>query len=129
MKTRGLPEHLLPHRVVLVHPAQSTDDYGNTVYDYGEGATRTPVRAWMQQDQRSQLASSEGAEPLQARWLMATNHTDIHRRDRIEWPGHPESEPDHPVVFTLDGPSAPLTNPLSGEPVHHHEVNLKVVQG
>lgn len=124
MSTR-VPDHLLPHTVTVVRPVESTDGYGNQVFDYGPDAGRTSVLAWMQQDTRVEVVA-DGATPLQARWLMITNAA-VHRRDRVEWPGHPESEPDAPVTFTLDGQPGPLTNPLSGRSMHHQEVRLKVV--
>lgn len=119
----GVPTRLLPHTVTLVHPEESTDSYGNTIYDYGEAAERVQVRAWMQQDARTELVA-EGARPLQARWLMVTNHADVRRRDRVEW--NPSGDL---VVFSLEGQPAPLTNPLSGTAPHHIEVRLEVVDG
>lgn len=124
-----LPGRLLPHEVTIVAPATSTDSYGNTVYDYGAGASRTAARAWLQQDQRT-LVTQVGADPLEERWLMATNHSPVPRRARIEWAGHPEGA----VVFELDGRPGPAYNPLamaaanSGDP-HHTELTLKIVNG
>lgn len=124
MSSVAVPERLMPHTVTLVHPAASTDSYGNTVYDYGEAAERVEVRAWMQQDTRVEVVA-DGANPLQARWLMVTGHQDVRRRDRVEWAGHPGGA----VTYTLDGQPAPLTNPISGVAVHHQEVRLRVVDG
>ncbi|MBB4935650.1 hypothetical protein F4561_006559 [Lipingzhangella halophila] len=125
MTSVGVPSRLMPHTVTLVHPVESTDSYGNTVYDYGEAAERSEVRAWLQQDQRS-LVAVDGADPMEARWLMVTDHTGVRRRDRVEWDDHPSGEQ---VVFRLDGQPAPLYNPLSRNGVHHMEVTLRVVDG
>lgn len=124
-----LPGRLLPHEVVIVAPATSADSYGNKVYDYGAGAARTTVAAWLQQDQRT-LVTQVGADPLEERWLMATNHSPIPRRARIEWAGHPEG----PVVFELDGRPGPAYNPLAmaaaaSTAPHHTELTLKIVNG
>jgi hypothetical protein len=127
--TTAVPGRLLPHTVTVVTPATSTGGYGNTVYDYGAGATRTEVAAWLQQDQRAQVAT-QGADPLQEKWLMVTNHSPINRRARIEWDGHPGGA----VVFELDGQPNPAYNPLamaatgSSNP-HHTELTLRIVDG
>lgn len=126
--TSAVPDRLLPHVVTVVDPATSTDGYGNTTYDYGPAATRTPVKAWMQQDQRSQVTAN-GADPLQQRWLMVTNHSPIGRRSRIEWTG-----PAGPLVFELDGQPGPFYNPLAmaaaaSTAPHHTELTLKIVDG
>jgi hypothetical protein len=127
--TSALPGRLLPHEVSVVVPATSTDAYGNTVYDYGAGAARTTVAAWLQQDQRT-LVTQVGADPLEERWLMATNASPIPRRARIEWAGHPEG----PVVFEIDGRPGPAYNPLAmaaaaSTAPHHTELTLKIVNG
>ncbi|MDX3555285.1 hypothetical protein PV729_26560 [Streptomyces europaeiscabiei] len=124
-----LPDRLLPHEVVIAVPASSTDSYGNTVYDYGAGAARTTVAAWLQQDQRT-LVTQVGADPLEERWLMVTNASPVPRRARIEWAGHPEG----PVVFELDGRPGPAYNPLAmaaaaSTAPHHTELTLKIVNG
>jgi hypothetical protein len=127
--TFAVPGRLLPHTVTVVTPAASAGGYGNTVYDYGAGATRTEAAAWLQQDQRAQVAA-QGADPLQEKWLMVTNHSPISRRARIEWAGHPGG----PVVFELDGQPNPAYNPLamaaaaSAAP-HHTELTLRIVDG
>jgi hypothetical protein len=129
MTSAQVSDRLLPHDVVIVAPAVSTDGYNNTVYDYGPAATRTTVKAWMQQDQRAQVAA-QGADPLQQKWLMVTNHSPVPRRSRIEWAGHPEG----PVVFELDGRADPAYNPLAMAAAatsspHHTELALKIVDG
>lgn len=114
-----IPERLLPHTVTVVRPAVSTDAHGSAVYDYGAGAARAQIRAWLQQDRRSEPLS-DGRDPLVQRWLLVTNHRDIHGKDRVEWADMPG------VVWEVDGPPAPLYTP-SG--CHHLEANLRVVEG
>lgn len=128
MSSVKVPDRLLPHTVTVVTPATSTDSYGDTVYDYGDGATRTQVRAWVQQDQRAQVTAA-GADPLQAKWLLVTNHSPVDRRARIEWTG-----PAGDLVFELDGQPGPLFNPLQmattgASAPHHTELTLKIVDG
>lgn len=115
-----IPAHLLNQTVTRVQPAVSTDDYGNTVYDYNGGATRTSLAAWLQQDQRTQLVA-DGASPLQGRWLMMTN-TPIGRRDRIEW----VDSTGETITFHVDGPTEPAYTPAG---YHHQEITLRVVDG
>lgn len=124
----AVPGRLLPHTVTIVDPAVSTDGYNDTVYDYGAPATRTQVQAWLEQRQRTQV-TADGADPLQERWLMVTNHSPINRRARIEW-----NSPSGPVVFELDGQPGPFYNPLAmaaggTTSPHHQELTLKIVDG
>lgn len=128
MSSPAVPGRLLPHTVTIVTPATSKDGYGNTVYDYGAGATRTEAAAWLQQDQRTQVVA-QGADPLQQKWLMVTNASPVNRRARIEWTG-----PAGAMVFELDGQPGPFYNPLamaaaaSADP-HHTELTLRIVDG
>lgn len=128
MPSTAVPGRLLPHTVTIVDPVESTNTYGNTVYDYGPAATRTTAAAWLQQNQRTQVIT-DGAHPLQARWLMVTNHSPVGRRARIEW-----DSPSGPMIFELDGQPGPFYNPLAmaaagtGAP-HHTELTLKVIDG
>jgi hypothetical protein len=129
MTSAVVPDRLLPHTVTVVAPAVSTDSYGDKEYDYGAAATRTAVKAWLQQDQRTQV-TVVGADPLQSRWLMVTNHSPIARRSRIEWADSPEG----PLVFEIDGPANPSYNPLAMAAAgtngpHHTELSLKIVDG
>lgn len=112
----GVPDHLLPHTVMVVRPALVPDDYGNTRRDYGETATRTEIRAWMQQDHRSE-ARTDGREAGIQAWLMVTNHGDLLRRDRIEFNG---------TTFEVEGPPEPVATPAGS---HHTEATLRVVDG
>lgn len=117
----GVPDHLLVHTVTLVDPAEATDTYGNTTYDYGPAATRTTIRAWLQQDQRSETFP-DGRDPLDQRWLMVTNHETVAGVDRIEWADHPSGA----VVFSIDGPPEPAYTPAG---FHHLEAGLRITEG
>jgi hypothetical protein len=116
----SLPAHLLPHTVTLVRPASTADAYGNTVYDYGAGATRTAITAWIQQDSRTE-PREDGRDALVQAWLVLTNHADILGTDRIEWTG-----PAGALVFEVDGPPEPTYTPAG---LHHTEATLRVVTG
>lgn len=117
----GVPDRLLPHQVVVVRPVTGPDTYGNTTHDYGPAATRITVEAWLQQDQRTE-AHEDGRDPLDQRWLLVTNHTDIDGRDRIEWAGHPGGT----ATFEVDGPPEPTYTPAG---FHHLEATLHRVEG
>lgn len=120
-----VPDRLLVHDVTLVEPAETVDSYNNVVYDYGPSATRTPVKAWLQQDQRLEQFR-EGRDPLDQRWLLVTNHPTISGHARIEWAGHPAGA----VTFEVDGPTEPTCAPLSsGSALHHTEAQLRIVNG
>lgn len=116
-----LPEHLLPHSVVRVRPAESTDAYNDTVRDYGPAATRTTLRAWIQQEQRRDVVS-DGRDPDEQRWLLMCNLDDLRVTDRIEWADHPTG----PVVFEVYGPPEPAYTPRG---FHHTEATLRIVEG
>lgn len=111
----GLPSYMLTHEVVRVVPAATPDEFNNAVLDYGEAATRTPVRAWLQQDS-AQIVATDGGTPLEAGWLLMAN-TLFERRDRVEWAG---------LVFELDGQPEPAYD-MAG--FHHMEAKLRVVAG
>ena len=123
-----LPGHLLVHTVTVVEPAETTDGYNNTTYDYGPGATRTVLEAdgagggaWLQQDERTEQFR-DGRAPLDQRWLMLTNYSPISGLARIEWPDHPAG----PVVFDVDGPTEPAYTPVG---FHHTETRLRIAAG
>ncbi|MFE2909972.1 hypothetical protein ACFXGC_36750 [Streptomyces olivaceus] len=119
----AVPGHLLPHTVTLIRPVQVTDAYGSTDYDYGPAATRTPIRAWLQQNIRRELSgvSQDGRITQDERWLLVTNHPDVRPRDRFEWTG-----PTGPLRFETDGPPAPTYTPRG---LHHTEVALAIITG
>ena len=111
-----IPRRLLPLVVILIRPAARQDRYGNTTLDYGDAASRTPIRAWLEQaGAREPL--SDGRDPAVTGWLLITNHLDIVARDRIEQDGR---------VFEVDGVPAPVHTPAG---VHHLEAHLTSVEG
>lgn len=112
----GIPDSMLPHEVTIVRPATTTDAYGNDVRDYGVAATRTEIRAWMQQDRRAE-PREDGRDPLEQAWLMLTNHEDVQGLDRVEWSG---------PTFEVEGPPEPAYTPAG---FHHTEATLRVVTG
>lgn len=117
-----IPDRLLIHDVTLVNPAEATDAYGSVVWDYGAAATRTTVKAWLQQDQRSE-PFSDGRAPDVERWLLITNHAEIADKARIEWAGETE-----PMVFEVDGPREPVYAGLATG-YHHTETSLRHIEG
>lgn len=112
----GVPDAMLPHTVTVVRPADVTDDYGNTVRDYGVAATRTDVLAWLQQDHRSEPRSN-GRDPLEQLWLLVTNHADVQGIDRIEHDG---------TTYEVEGPPEPVYTPTG---YHHLEATLRIFAG
>lgn len=117
-----IPARLLIHDVTVVNPAETADAYGSTVWDYGAGATRTDIKAWLQQDTRSE-AFTEGRAADLERWLMISNHADIADKARIEWAGETAA-----LVFEVDGPAEPVYAGLAGA-YHHTETSLRHVEG
>jgi hypothetical protein len=124
MAQAGIPSRLLIHTGTLIHPGTASDAYGeHDSYAEADGAQRVTIRAWVQQDTRMRIAV-DGGVPLQARWLLITDHTDVRRRDRFEWNG-----PNGLITFDFDGQPEPTYNALAGTSVHHTEVRMIVVDG
>lgn len=117
MNSPGIPSRLLPHTVILVRPAEHRDVYGSVNYEYGESAMRTPIRAWLQQDQRAEV-TEDGRRAQEQRWLMITDYDDVRALDHVERQGH---------TFETDGPPAPTLSPFQG--LHHIESQLRLVTG
>lgn len=117
----GVPDHLLVHTATVVHPAETTNDYGDVDYDYGPAATRTEIRAWLNQEQRTETYP-DGRNPETEKWLLVTNHEQIAGVDRVEWAEHPAGT----VTFTVLGPTAPTYTP---DGFHHLEATLEIVEG
>jgi hypothetical protein len=111
-----IPERLLPITVTKIRPAQTTDRYGNTVYDYVAAATRTPMKAWIDQSGASE-DTPDGRDVIDGSWKLITNDTDVDAADRIEWAG---------AVYELDGPAWPVYTPAG---LHHLEARLQRVEG
>jgi hypothetical protein len=119
----GIPARGLPHTVTRVRPATSPDGYGDTTYDYGAGATRTEIDAWIQQDQRSEKYA-DGRTTNEQNWLLMSNDADLDvvTTDQIEWADHPSGA----MTFTVEGPPEPLYTPAG---FHHWETTLRVLAG
>lgn len=111
-----IPDRLLPLTVTKVRPATSTDRYDNTVYDYGAAATRTAIKAWIDQASASET-SPDGRNPITGGWKLITNHTDLDANDHIEWDS---------AAYELDGPAWPVHTPVG---LHHLEARLRRVEG
>lgn len=112
-----IPPGLLPHTVSRVRPSTSTDTYGNTTYSYTvPPATSTDITAWLQQDDRTEPLA-DGRAPLEQRWLMLTNESDVLGRDRIIFGS---------ITFEVEGPPEPAYTPAG---FHHVEATLRVVFG
>lgn len=111
-----IPDRLLPLTVVKVRPAQTTDRYDDTVYDYGAAATRTAIKAWIDQASASE-ETPNGRDVITGGWKLITNHTGLDALDRIEWDAG---------VYELDGPAWPVHTPAG---LHHMEAKLARVEG
>ena len=111
-----IPERLLPLPVTKVRPAQATDRYNDTTYDYGAGAARTSIKAWIDQASASE-ETPNGRDVITGGWKLITNHTDLDALDRIEWDG---------ATYELDGPAWPVHTPAG---LHHVEARLRRVEG
>lgn len=112
----GIPDAMLPHTVTKVRPAVTTSNYGNTAYDYGVAATRTDIRAWLQQNTRAE-PRPDGREALEQSWLLMTNDPDVQGIDRIEFDA---------LTFGVEGPPGPYYTPAG---FHHTEATLRIVDG
>lgn len=112
-----IPDRLLPLTVTKVRPASTTDRYGDVVLDYGAAATRTAIKAWIDQAGLVREQPSDGRNPIEGGWKLITNHQDLDADDRIEWDGKP---------FDMDGPAWPVHTPAG---LHHLEANLRRVEG
>lgn len=117
----GIPEHNLIHTAVVVAPATSTNGYGDTVYDYGAGATRTTVTGRFQQDSDAERFPT-GRDVLEQRWTLFTNYSLITGHDRIEWADHPTGA----VTFEVFGPPDPQYGAVS---FNHGEIPLRILTG
>lgn len=113
----GIPDGMLPHTVTRIRPSTSTNTYGDAALDYTvPPATSTSMAAWLQQDNRTEELS-EGRAPLDQRWLLMTNESDVAGRDRIVFGS---------LTFEVEGPPEPVYTPAG---FHHLEATLRVVEG
>ncbi len=107
---------LLVHDVYIVVPAETTDDYNNTVHDWGEAATRVASKAWV--TQTSTTEDRADRETPAARWVcFLPAGTSVGFTNRIEWGD---------LVFEIDG--LPHTAWTPGG-AHHVEVPLRYSAG
>lgn len=107
----------LPHRLVVLTPVATVDEYGNPVprLDYGPGASLRTVYAHVQPISSAEHAEP-GRSPVLSRWRVFTR-SPIGAHERIEWRG---------LVLEVDG------QPLSWAPRFghtHFEVVLRHVAG
>lgn len=113
----GIPTSLLPQTVTKIRPSTSTSTYGDTTYSYTvPPASSASITAWLQQDERSE-PFSDGRAPLEQRWLMVTNESDVLGHDRIVF---------GTLTFEVDGPPEPAYTPAG---FHHLEATLRLVAG
>lgn len=109
-----IPERLLDQTVDWVHPAVTTDAYGNTTDDW-TGATVTPVKARI--DQRTTTENMAGRDQTIAGLVLFTNETGVSAVDRFVVDGW---------IYEIDGDPWVVHSPAGP---HHAEVPLKRVEG
>jgi len=112
----SIPERLLPITVSWVHPGTTTDDYGNTVRDWSEGAvTATDLPVMI--EQRRAIEQLDGRDATVTTLVLFTNELAVEAVDRFVWDGRTyEADGDPWVVYAPDGP-------------HHAEVAIQRVEG
>lgn len=103
------------HDVVVVHPAQEVDRYGNVVAVFGPGS-RVSTKGWVSQRSRSEVLNGREAQ-IQGWVCFLPAGTVVSGSDRVEWSG---------LVFEVDGPPLPAWSPRG---LHHTEVQLRSVEG
>lgn len=107
----------LPHRLVVVTPVETTDEYDNPVpsRDYGPDAARRRIRGLVQPGGSSK-PTEPGRQPVVTTWRLFTGSL-IAARERIAWRDR---------VFEVDGEPAQW----SPRPGHtHYEARLTQVEG
>lgn len=109
---------ILPHTATVVTPAAAADAYGtpNAALDYGAGAARRDVAAFLQPRDSSTFFDGTLRAAARTDWVMFTTDRQVTTPDRVEWEGH---------VFDVTGVS-PWDRPGG---FHHAEVNLREVLG
>jgi hypothetical protein len=108
---------MLPQTVQRIRPSVLSDANGNQVRNYVvPPAASKDMAAWLQQDTRKEPIS-EGRDPLEQIWTMATNDDDIQGYDRIVFGS---------LTFEVEGPPAPVYTPAG---YHHTEATLRAVAG
>lgn len=90
---------LLPHTIEVITPATATDDYGNTVLDYGDDAARREVKAYVRPATTSVRPAGDeyvdiGRDVVEIAWQVHTNDLVISALDRVVYDG---------VTYEVDG--------------------------
>jgi hypothetical protein len=90
---------LLPHTITIITGAAATDDYGNTVLDYGDDAERRDVKAYVRPTTTSVRPAGDeyvdaGRDIVEMAWQVHTNDLDVGPLDRVEYDGE---------VYEVDG--------------------------
>jgi hypothetical protein len=113
----------------LVTPMLTTNARNDTVYLYeeSEGATRTPIKGWVQQRGVQSVGSSRnvydaGRAAGNSTWILYTNQPGITRHSRLEAVDGLSGK-----IFQVDGEPYPTRSLSPG--VDHYEVNLRLVEG
>lgn len=83
---------LLPHTITVITAVTATDDYGNTVLDYGNDAERREVKAYVRPAPASEDIADRNA--VTAAWQVHTNDLGVGALDRVEYEGD---------VYEIDG--------------------------
>ncbi len=116
-----IPSHALPHRVTVIHPATSTDGYGESTTDYGPAATRVPgVLARLDQSLVNSGESTRNDVAI-GLWTMLTNYGHLRAPDRVEY------VPPSGELLTLEVVTPPAPVATFVNPAHHYEVQLRSV--
>ncbi len=114
-----IPEGLLLHTVTVIEPAVTTDARNIQVLDYGSAATRTEIRARVQQDQRSETFD-DGRTPAVELWTLFANVNGLlTTRSRIEWTAGG-------LTFEVHGQPEPTYDATA---FHHIEATLRIAEG
>ncbi|MFI6496909.1 hypothetical protein [Nonomuraea typhae] len=111
-----IPDRLLPLTLTLVRPAQRLDRYNDPTFDYGDAATRTTFRGWIDQSTANEQ-TPDSRNTITGTWALITNRAGIDANDHIDWDG---------AAYELDGPPWPVHTPAG---VHHYEAKLRHVEG
>lgn len=106
----------LPHTVILVTPATTTDRRGDSSLDYGVSASRASVPGWMQEQQASETVDDRDVRVSTWR-LFSTATPTLNALQRVEWNGS---------TFEVVGRPNHLSTPRG---YHHTEAELRLAEG
>lgn len=84
----------LPDEVIIFHPSNGTDEYGNPVKEFSRLQTADFTRGWLQRDQGSESKTSERSTVAQTFRLYLKAGTNIGARDRVSI---------NDVIYTVEG--------------------------